>query len=195
LFSPDTVLSTTKGSGSGESRASGTTTTYGSSDSHTRGTADTKTTGVAVTEGIAVTQGRTKTESSGTGGSVAQTHGTSTTRGTAEAYVTRYELAPGPLWDLSEQIHCKSVAIAHAPVGQAWVRIGGKLPRKLVLPYLGEAYVLPERVARVRRLLLASTPYVAPADQVDAEYAAHRAALIEAATAPADEPENWREGE
>jgi hypothetical protein len=109
--------------------------------------------------------------------------------------VTRYAFMPGPLWDLNEQLHTKSVSIAHVPVGQAWVRIGAKLPRRLVLPYLGEEYVLPARVERVRRTLLAKTPFVAPADQVDREYLEHRAKLIEAATPqPAPEPENWREG-
>lgn len=199
--SDDMVFS--EGSGSGSGRSSGTVTSSGTTETSTTGgsatqsrsVADTETTGTAVTRGTAKTKGRSTSVSSGSGGSSASTTGRSTSQGTSEAYVTRYAFMPGPLWDLNEQLHTKSVSIAHVPVGQAWVRIGAKLPRRLVLPYLGEEYVLPARVERVRRTLLATTPFVAPAEQVDREYLEHRAKLIEAATPqPAPEPENWREG-
>lgn len=197
----ETVFS--EGSSSGAGRASGTVMSRGTTDTYTtggsttqsHGVADTETTGIAVTEGTAKTMGRSRSESSELGGSTASTVGHSTSHGTSEAYVTRYELMPGPLWDLNEQLHVKGVALAHVPVGQAWVRIGGKRPRRLVLPYLGEQYVLPARVERVRRALLAATPFVAPAEQVDREYSEHRAKLTEAAApTPVEEPETWREG-
>lgn len=205
------ALVMSEGNSMGQSHASGTVTSAGTSDTytsggsdsetvggsitHSRGHADTEMTGIAVTRGTAKTEGHSTTVSSGSGGSTASTVGRSISHGSSEAFATRYELAPGPLWDLNEQLHTKSVSIAHVPVGQAWVRIGSKLPRRLVLPYLGEQYVLPTRVERVRRTLLATTPFVAPAEQVDREYIEHRAELTEAAAPqPVEEPENWREG-
>lgn len=211
LFVPGDVLAVSEGSAHGSSDTSGSVTTSGTTDTYTtggsdteteggsftrsEGRADTKMTGIAVTRGTAKTKGRSTSASSEHGGSAASSIGRSTSQGTSEAYVTRYELMPGPLWELADQLHVKSVAIAHVPVGQAWVRIGAKHPRRLVLPYLGEQYVLPARLERVRRTLLAATPFVAPAEQVDREYVEHRTKLAEAATPqPVEEPETWREG-
>ncbi len=204
------TLVMSEGSGTGHTDSSGTvesastsfsstrggsdTETVGGSTTRSRGTADTTTKGVAVTTGTAVTTGSSRSESAERGGSTARSAGSSMSEGSSETYVPRYERVAGPLWDLNEQLHVKGVAIAHCPVGQAWVRIGSKLPRRLVLPYLGESDVLPERVTRVRRKLLERVSCIAPADQVEAEYAAHRAELSRAATGPVEEPETWREG-
>ena len=51
---------------------------------------------------------------------------------------------------------------------------------------------MPERLERTYRTLMEETPFVAPAAQVDAEYAEHRQKLMEAARPP--EPDD-AEGE
>ena len=85
---------------------------------------------------------------------------------------------------LDEQIHTKSVALAHTPQGQAWVRGGSERARRIVVPYVGDQFVLRERVDRVRRELLISSPFVGHVSDVDQEYRAYRQALLEAAAPP-----------
>lgn len=103
--------------------------------------------------------------------------------------MTRYGRVAGQLYSLSDQIHMKSVSLANLPVGSAYVKIGSAPPRRVIIPYVGGIRVLPELIDRLRRRLLAATPYVAPATEVDAAYAAHRARLQAAANpAPAEQP-------
>lgn len=211
IFVYGEVLAVSEASGSGIGHTAGSVTSSGSTGSSTTGGSDTETNGGSFTRtigdatsethggatstGTAVTEGRTTSESFETGSSTAHTTGHATSQGLGEAYIARYEKVPGPLWDLQDQVHVKSVAIANLPVGQAWVRVGNKRPQRLVLPYLGDTYVLPERIERVRRQILEATPYVTSAAQVEAEYGAYREKLIAAAAPePVEEPTNWREG-
>jgi hypothetical protein len=92
-------------------------------------------------------------------------------------------------------VHLKSVIVALLKVGRALVRVGSKLPRQLVLPYLGERPVLPHHIEQVTRELLVQTPYVARSSAVDDAYALHRTALLPAPQeddAAEEDGEAWR---
>lgn len=149
--------------------------------------------GTARSENHARTRGHT------TGESEAHTSGAAETKGVREAYVARYERLPTAVYDLAELVHLRSVSLAQLPVGQAYVRVGTQRPRRLVMPYLKEEFVLPERIARVRAALIAATPYLANAEVVDAELATRRRLLIAEAKpkplepAPNVEPEHDEE--
>lgn len=168
--------------GTSSSATTGTVTTSGSSDAFTvggsrsRGTAHT--TSTATTKGMATSTGSAFTTSSAHGGSVTDQTGSAESRGRGEAYASIYRDLPSDSWTLEELIHTKSVALAHVPQGQAWIRSGSSRPRRIRVPYVGGQIALPERVARVRRELLERTPFAAPAAQVDAEYQAYRAQLL-----------------
>ena len=137
--------------------------------SSSTGTADSR--GTTTTRGTATTKGSATTQSSQVGGSRADSASQGTSRGRGEGFVTEYRELPGPLWDLTEQIHVKSVYLAHLKVGHAVVRVANQRPCQVVLPYVGDQSVEPGRVLRARREILLTTPFVAPAAQVDLEYA------------------------
>lgn len=160
---------------------------HSSSFSSSRGTADTH--GEGSSRSRSRTSGRTMTKSSQHGGTTSRGESHATTHGESEAMVTKYGRVAGPLYSLSDQVHMKSVSLANLPVGSAYVKIGSAPPRRVIIPYVGGIRVLPELIDRLRRQLLAATPYVAPAAEVDAAYAAHRARLEAAANpAPAEQP-------
>lgn len=128
--------------------------------------------------GTARSEGRAETRATSTGESTAHASGIAKTEGVREAYVTRYERLPTAVYDLAELVHLRSVSLAQLPVGQAYVRVGTQRPRRLVMPHVKEAFVLPERIARVRAALIAATPYLASAEAVDAELTTRRRLLI-----------------
>ena len=176
------------GETSSTSHSTGTVVAEASSDTHTvggasaTGSADSR--AKTLTTGTATTKGTATTTSSQSGGSQSDTIGHGTSRGRGQAFVTEYHDMPGPLWDLADQLHVKSVYLAHLRVGHAVVRVANQRPCHVVLPYVGDQSVLPERVLRARREILLGTPFVAPAAQVDLEYAQHRQKLLEASTPP-----------
>lgn len=138
--------------------------------------------------GTARSEGRAETHATSIGESTAHASGTAETRGVREAYITRFERLPTAVYDLAELVHLKSVSLAQLPVGEAYVRVGTQRPRRLVMPYLKEAFVLPERIARARAALIAATPYLASAEAVDAELAIRRRLLIAEAQPRPREP-------
>lgn len=150
-------------------------------------------------DGEAGSVGRTTSSGGSTAESIAASHGTNRShtqtdgtsqqqsRGFSEAFEPIYEMRPTQLLSVEEQIQQRADALARLPVGQMWVQIAERRPRRIKVAYLGEKYVLPELAARVRGKLLAATPYVRSAEAADAAHAAHRARLI-ALAKPAEPP-------
>jgi hypothetical protein len=131
-------------------------------------------------------------ESESRGGSITKGTAQADTAGWSQAYKTRYEDMPSSLWSLEEQIHVCAVTLAHLPVGQAYVRIGSSLPRRLALPYLDCPKVVPAHVKRLAAELQRAAPFTASAGAVDAAYSEHRQAIT---APPADEPEEEPDAE
>ena len=150
-------------------------------------------------QGDVVSVGRTQND----GGSIADTEGDTdgtnwsrvttdgatrqVVNGFGEVFKPEYRMRPTQLLSVEEQIQQRADALARLPVGQMWVQIAERRPRRIKVAYLGEKYVLPELAERVRRELLAATPYVRTAKAADEAHAAHRARLI-ALAKPAEPP-------
>lgn len=137
--------------------------------------------GISGTEGKAVTYGTNRSRTVGGASSQQQS------RGFSEAFEPIYEMRPTQLLSVEEQIQQRADALARLPVGQMWVQIAERRPRRIKVAYLGEKYVLPALTERVRCELLAATPYVRTAEAADAAHAAHRARLV-ALAKPAEPP-------
>jgi hypothetical protein len=131
-------------------------------------------------------------ESESKGGSITKGTAQTDNAGWSQAYKTRYEDLPSALWSLEEQLHVRAVALAHLHVGEAYVRVGSSLPRRLQLMYLKIPPVIPAQLARVAAELQQSAPFTASAGAVDAAYSEHRRAIT---APPPDEPEEKPDAE
>jgi hypothetical protein len=136
----------------------------------------------------AESQGENESE----GGGITKGTAQADTDGWSQGYKTRYEDLPSALWSLEEQLHVRAVALAHLPVGHAYVRVGSSLPRRLQLMYLKIPPVIPAQLSRVTAQLQQSAPFTASAGAVDAAYREHRRAIT---APPPDEPEEEPDAE
>jgi hypothetical protein len=187
FLEPALVTSSSTVDGASSSRTTGTVSSSGGSDTHTDGRATSV--GTASGRSVAVAKGSARTTNSARGGSITDATGRATTTGRGETFAPIFKDLPTATWALDEQIHTKSVALAHTPQGQAWVRVGSERARRIVVPYVGDQFVLRERVERVRRELLVSSPFVGHVSDVDEEYRTYRHALLEAAAPPEPDAE------
>lgn len=148
----------------------------------------TTTTGQSVTEGESITAGRTETEGWSRSRTVAAGTSRQVTQGFSEAFEPIYAMRPTQLLSVEEQIQQRADALARLPVGQMWVQIADRRPRRIKVAYLGEEQVLPALMARVRDELLAATPYVRSAQAAEAAHLAYRERLLEGVKPAAPEP-------
>ena len=103
-------------------------------------------------------------------------HATSATHGEAEAYVTRYELLPTQTYSLEEQLHRLTGEIMNLAPREVFVKLPAQAPIRTRTPDLAPAWrsldfrsqMLPLYLENVAR----RSPYLVPAEQVDAEIAA-----------------------
>jgi hypothetical protein len=137
---------------------------------------------------FAQTHTETEGESESKGGSVSEGSGRADTVGRSQSYKTRYEDLPSALWSLEEQLHIRAVELAHLHVGEAYVRVGSSLPRRLALPYLDCPKVVPAHVKRVAAELQRAAPFTERGETVDVTYAEHRRTLALPASPTLKEP-------
>jgi hypothetical protein len=169
-----------------ESETEGSTRTQGSSDTYgtSRTTGTTHTTGTANTIGTAVTEGTAETKGTTTGTSWSQGTATTTTvnqqhsQGRSEAFASTFEIRPSIPYSIDEQVHLRSVELAHLDIGEAVVKIGKQPPYRIRTIRFREGWARPEHVEAVKRRIAAMTPFMTPVAEIAALYRAWRKELI-----------------
>jgi Type IV secretion-system coupling protein DNA-binding domain len=182
--------SRSQGSGSsstsGESDSHGSTSTRGSADTygtaHTTGRAHTDgrahTTGTAVTEGTATTEGTTIGTNWSRGTSATTTQSRQHTDGRSQTLASTFTIMPTQAYSIDEQVHLRSVELAHLDIGEAVVKIGKQPPYRVRTIRFRDGWARQEHVETVKRRIAAKTPFMTPVAEIAALYRAWRRQLI-----------------
>ena len=117
----------------------------------------------------------------GTSVSHTTAHGASIAEGESQAFVTRYENLPSAMFTLEEQLHRATALLMNLPRRECIVKIEDQAPYRTRTPDLTPAFKSPEFKAEMLPRYLDNTarrsPYLAPAETIDAEIAARAAQL------------------
>ncbi|MDO8598449.1 MAG: hypothetical protein Q7R45_17705, partial [Sulfuricaulis sp.] len=121
----------------------------------------------------------------------ASSRAVSVSEGESEAYLTRYEDRPTEFFSLEEQLHKVTAALINLPRRQYCAKIEDQAPYIARTPDLVPAFKTAafrdEMLARFMSGMARRSPYLVPAEQVDAEIAARGAHILERPNTP--EPE------